>query len=258
MKLVKFLMVFCVFALFASCTSMPDVKGNESLAQSKAGLSFDTVEDGLLEVMNASDEDLVFFAGSIMHGYVLGGIRAGQTRKFDYFPFLRNKKGIFICRAVRLSDYNMKTRLHMNDEIYSHIVVYGDENKTSFKVPKIIGGDGMIYLSNNSEAFVCEVLLNSPTGEVLTTLPQLSGDKRIAVKFSERGGYMLFVRFVYYDATNHKIAYSSLPEIIHARPEPQGGMMMPIIFFSNDKVIKSFGASGVNIYDFSRTDIELE
>jgi len=257
MKLVKFLMFFCVFALFASCTSMPDVKGNESLAQSKAGLSFDTVDDGLLEVVNASDEDLVFFAGSIMQRHVLGGIRAGQTRKFDYSPFLRNKKGIFICRAVRLSDYNMKTRLNMGDEIYSHIVVYGDENKTSFKVPKIIGGDGMIYLSNNSEAFVCEVLLNSPTGEVLATLLPFSMNKRIDVQFDNMGrGHVLFVRFVYYDATNHKVAYSSPIGPVRIQPAEQGDIGMPIEFFSTDKVIKSF--TGVNIYDSSRIHIELE
>jgi len=253
------LMVFCVFAIFASCTSMPATKGDKPLAQDKSGLSFDSVDGGLLEVMNASDEDLVFFAGSIQRGHVLGGIRAGQTRTFDYTPFLTNKKGIFICRAVRLSAYNIKTRLDMGDEIYSHIVVYGDENKTSFQVPKIIGGDGTIYLSNNSEAFVCEVLLNSPTGEVLATLLPFSMNKRIAVQFDDMGrGHVLFARFVYYDATNHKVAYSSPIGPVRAQPAEQGDIGMPIEFDSTHQIIKSFSARGVNIYDVSRTHVELE
>ncbi len=257
MKLSKFLTVICIVSVCMSCTSMPHEADSKPLAKAKSQLSFKTVESGLLEVENDSDEDLVFFAGRIQFGNVLGGIRAGQTRKFDYTPFLTNKKGMFICRAVRLSAYNLNTRLNMGEEVYSHIVVYGDESKTSFTVPKIIGGGSMIYLSNNSEAFVCEVLLNSPTGEVLTTLPPFSMNKRIAVQFDNMGrGYTLFARFVYYDATNHKIAYSSLTEPVHARPVRQDDIGMPIEFFSTDKVIKSF--TGVNIYDFSLTHIELE
>ena len=257
MKLVKFLVCFCVFAFFASCTSMSDVKEDKPLAQAKSGLSFDSVDGGLLEVMNASDEDLVFFAGSIQRSHVLGGIRAGQTRTFDYTPFLTNQKGMFICRAVRLIDYNMNTRLNMCDDVYSHIVVYGDESKTSLKVPQIIGGSGTIYLSNNSEAFVCEVLLNSPTGEVLATLLPFSMNKRIDVQFDNMGrGHVLFARFVYYDATNHKVAYSSPIGPVRIQPAEQGDIGMPIEFFSTDKVIKSF--TGVNIYDFSRIHIELE
>ncbi|MGP1521268.1 MAG: hypothetical protein ACTTIZ_07190 [Treponema sp.] len=235
----EYMILLILTTILISCATIPNETSEKS--SDKVDVFLKSGEKGLLEVVNTSDEDLVFFAGEIQNGNVLGGVRKSQIRKLDYSPFITNKQGVFLCRAVRFNDYKIKRRLGSEDVFYSHIVMYGDDKLTSITVPKEIGGDGGVVISNES-AYVCEVLLDSPQGNVLITLLPHSFNKFINLKFKNNFlAYNLFFRFIYYDKAKHEIIASTPrhDNLMRIRPQMQGEVMMPISVFAPKEFINS-------------------
>lgn len=153
------------------CVSVPNRGGN--------GISFVSASSGLLEISNNTNFDLVIFAGKVEYGNVLGGIKSGQTRLFDYKAFLSAKNGAFLCRAVKIEDYNANNgHVSEDDVIFAKMVPYGNGKKTAIKLIPQIGGDGCVWIEN-SNPYVCELRVNSPYGEVLTTIPPYTMNQKV-------------------------------------------------------------------------------
>ena len=197
------------------CVSVPNRGGN--------GISFVSASSGLLEISNDTNFDLVMFAGKVEHGNVLGGIKSRQTRLFDYGAFLPAKTGAFLCRAVKIEDYNAKNgHVSEDDTVFAAIVVYGNNKKASIVIPKEIGGDGTVHISNKSCA-LCEIVTDSPSGQLLTTIPAGRYTTILYLENRGRRPYQLFIRYVIYDKTHPEVILKSVSQdSIYARAETGG------------------------------------
>ena len=208
-------LVVVLSVMLFGCTSVSN--------RSDSGISFVSASSGRLEISNDTNFDLVVFAGKVEHGNVLGGIKSGQTRLFDYSAFLSAKNGAFLCRAVKLDEYNVKNgHVSEDDTIFAAIVVYGNNKEASIVIPKEIGGDGTVHISNASLA-LCEIVTDSPSGQLLTTIPAGRYTTILYLENRGRRPYQLFIRYVIYDKTHPEVILKSVSQdSIYARAETGG------------------------------------
>jgi len=238
-------MLFVAFALTA-CVSTDSSVNTASKGSSKTNkLSFKS-EEGSLFITNGASCDVVVFAGRVERQMVLGGIKSGEGRSFNLSK-LPNipKKGAMLIRIVPYSRYKETMRITEIDVVFTSLVVYDIDNtkdKTELEIPEKIDTDQKYgFYSSNTSNFVVEVRLNSPTGEVIATLPPMSFNKRVFL-LPDRTGmiYRLFPRFIYVDPnTNEKIIInSSMEDLMAMNPKPLNGGPQMIDFRtpSNDNV----------------------
>lgn len=241
-------MLFVVLALTA-CVSTNSSVNTASKGHSKTNkLSFKS-EEGSLFITNGASCDVVVFAGRLEKQVVLGGIKSGEGRSFNLSK-LPNipERGTVLLRIVPYSVYKEKMIFTEDDVIYTGLVVYDIEN-TKYKSELYISASAKLdieqkygfYSSNTSEHFVLEIRLNSPTGEVIATLPPMTDNKPIFLLPDSTGmGYRLFPCFIYVDPnTNEKIIInSSMDDQKIVIPQLLSGSTKMIEFTppSNDKV----------------------
>ena len=199
-RMMVLLMGVLVFAIVAGCVSTP----NRQVARDMKTLSFANQANGELELNNKTEYDLVVFAGNINRKNILGGIRANDTRSFDFRPFISSQSGAFLCRAVDKAVYEQKAgRLDSErDVLWAKLVVFGS-NKSSFTIVEQVGGEGQLLFENMSP-YPVEVRLNGTTGEVLTTLPPHCKEQYVYVKQNKRG-YVFYPTYLMYDRDTGKI-----------------------------------------------------
>ena len=187
------------FAILAGCVSTPQ----KQVARDMKALSFANQANGELELVNMTGYELVIFAGNIDRKNILGGIHAGNTRSFDFRPYVSSQSGAFLCRAVNKAVYEGKAGLiNEADIVWAKLVVFGSL-KSSFTIISEIGGDGLL-LFENASPYPVEVRLNGTTGKVLTTLPPNCKEQYVHVKPNKRG-YTYHPTYLMYDKENGKI-----------------------------------------------------
>ena len=199
----KTLLWACAAVLFAAmvagCVSTPQKQAVKDMKN----LSYANQTNGELELRNSTDYDLVVFAGSIDRRNIMGGIRPGQTRSFDFRTFLSSNSGAFLCRAVKTDVYAQKGGVVAEaDVMWAKLVTYGS-SKSSFTIMNEVGGDGKL-LFENASPYPVEVRLNSTTGQVLTTLPPYCKEQYVYVKPNPRG-YVYYPTYLMYDKEKGKI-----------------------------------------------------
>jgi len=186
--------------------------GNQSTTVRGGDNLFARGGTGSLTINNQASFDVIIFAGKISNNNVLGGIRAGDSRKFDISKLrLPEENGSFLVRAASSDTYHNKNfRITEDDVLYTGLVVYDLNNPRDAINLNIYAGinkeqNTWIYVSNNSR-FVLELRLDSPIGEQIATLAPFAANKRIYLK-SLPGGlpYQLFATYVYVDHSSHEI-----------------------------------------------------
>lgn len=195
-----FVLIVLSVCVLGSCASSPEKearKGMKNISYKDSG--------GDLELINETDFDLVVFAGKIRGNNILGGIRAGETRSFDFTPFISSSNGAFLVRAVKANEYEENNgNVSEADMVFAKTVTYGNGMKTSMRITGFVGGDGKL-LFENSSPYPVEVRLNNVNGEVLTTLPPYCKEQYVYVKPNSRG-YVYYPTYLMYDKKNGKMS----------------------------------------------------
>jgi|GEM_PF-2483479 lipoprotein len=155
------------------CASVPNrnVVGNEQI-------SFETSEKGELVICNKSGLDLVILAGNTgisSEDKVLGGILADSTRVFDCSEVPKFNEGTFFLNAVKLEDYKTR-KIHFGDVVFSSLVL---PDYSKITISKHTGSNEFFVVSNYTPQYVVQLRIDSPEGEVLTSIMPLSTNARV-------------------------------------------------------------------------------
>ena len=225
-----------VFAILAGCVSTPQ----KQVARDMKALSFANQANGELELVNMTGYELVIFAGNIDRKNILGGIHAGNTRSFDFRPYVSSQSGAFLCRAVNKAVYEEKGgKLSERDVLWAKLVVFGDK-KSSFTIVGEVGGDGKL-LFENASPYPVEIRLNGTTGEVFKTLTHYCKEQYVYVTPNDRG-YAYFPTYLVYDKTTGKVNSVTVNEDDGQSARPVEGSKTPqTITFPNPNS-KLYGA----------------
>jgi hypothetical protein len=226
-------------ALFiaAACGTSPTA-GDSSTARQAArvDVKWSDDKDGYLTVNNNVNDPLILFAGTINNRNIIGGVRAGATRRIDFFETVSDYSGTFLLRAVKETAYRSKgSSLGSDDIIFAGIVVYdkNDPRPIQVDINKVLGGDACIIIQNDT-SMALQIRVDRPDGPTLTTLAPMERNKRVYMDFNP-DGYFFFPVYQYYDRASmgiRSITAKSLADGIPLMPEiPRPGRDVPVINF---------------------------
>jgi len=200
---------------------------------------FANESDGILTVQNQTGFDIVLFAGSVIRGIVLGGIRANSVRNFDIRKIAGIPvEGAFIIRGVPAESYQRRGGFITEDAVlYSGLVAF-DLNDTK-SITKIIPNyidentSTVIIVSNNSRT-ACELRLDTPDGPAIAVLSPFQQNKTIWIKPPEFG-MPCVIWPIYFSVDSAGTIHESVPsreDMLRRIPQPSGGRIMPLQFYN--------------------------
>jgi len=194
-----FASILMIFTGFTSCVSVPKSNGGSNGNQ----ISFETSENGALVISNESGLDLVILAGNVgisSEDKVLGGIRAGATRAFDCSDVPKFNEGTFFLNAVKLEDYKNR-KIHLGDVVFSSLV---QQNYPKITISKHTGSNEFFVVSNYTTHYVVQLRIDSPEGEVLTSISPLSDNLKVYFVPSDTGrSRRVFYSYITFDGKIH-------------------------------------------------------
>lgn len=185
--------ILMVFTGFTSCVSGPKSNGGFNGDQ----ISFETNEEGELIINNASGCDLVILAGNtgvFPKDKVLGGIRAGSTRAFGCPQAAKSNAGAFFLNALKFEDYKNKGIVSPADVVFSKLVL---PDCSEITITEHAGGKEYFFVDNTSNCLL-QLHINSPNGELLTSIMPFSSGKKIYFEPAPRG-LVLFCSYIAWD-----------------------------------------------------------
>lgn len=227
-------------------------------------ISFES-ESGSLTISNATNQDVVVFAGSVKNDTVIGGIRAEKSRSFDLskIPGIP-ENGSMLVRVANFETYRGKVRITEEDVVYTGLVVYdlrdaGDRINLSIYEGVDTTQQSCIYVSNESENFVLELRMGNPgQGEVIATLPPLQTNKRIYLnERDDRLPYDFYPTFIYVNPmTGEKTSMSGGKEDRkRAVPEAVGKEVTPMRFVGPSKNNIGYDVAFISVQNDTRSGI---
>ena len=228
--------------LVAGCGSGPESGDQSSSARqaARADVRWDNDPNGYLLINNNIREPLILFAGSVNNRNILGGIRAESNRRIDYFPAVQEQAGTFLLRAVPESAYRSKgSAISSEDVVFASIVNYDKRQPkiTQLNIDFRLGGQAYVIIENRTR-MALEVVLDSPSAEVLTTLAPMEMNKRVYLEPSTEG-YVFYPIFKYYDRTNDVIVSVEPDRTVARRMNPaipSQTVSTPTIPFDNTSI----------------------
>lgn len=209
-------LVLVLSVMLFGCTSVPN-RGYSSSEQ----ISFETNENGALVICNESDLDLVILAGIqgiSSEDKVLGGIRAGSTRAFDCSEVPKFNEGTFFLDAVKLEDYKTR-KIHFGDVVFSSLVL---QDYPKITISKHTGSNEFFVVSNYTTHYVVQLHIDSPEGEVLTSIRPLSDNLHVSFVPSDTGrSRRVFYSYITFDGKIHSSGdYSFAVDPVHGEHIP--------------------------------------
>ena len=266
----KTLLWACAAVLFAAmvagCVSTPQKQAVNTVELKEKEVSF-TSEDGTLSIQNNTNKDVVVFVGKVEKSTMIGGIKAGKTRKFDLAKISGiPNNGSLLVRVATIETYKKKARITEDDVIYTGLVVYDLNDPRDITHLTIYDGidtaqKHCLYLTNNSEHFVLEVRSEVPNGEVIATLGPMQSDKRVFLNPKDTGkGYKLFPVFVYVDPKTHEKTVINVPgkeECQVMDPDPVGTHLTPVIFDEPKNNNLSYSLAFITIQNDTKAGFEF-
>jgi hypothetical protein len=203
-----------------------------------ADVKWDNDSGGYLTVNNNVNDSLILFAGAINNRNILGGVRAGATRRIDYFDAVFDDRGTFLLRAVKETAYRSKgSSLGSDDIIFADIVSFNknDPRPKLVDINKVLGGDAIVIIQNDTN-MALEIRVDRPDGPTLTTLAPLERNKRVYMDFNP-DGYFFFPVYRFYDRSSmgvRSVTANNLADGITMMPEiPRPGRDIPVITFDS-------------------------
>jgi hypothetical protein len=191
---------------------------------SEADIKWDNDSAGFLTVNNNLNEPLVLFAGTIANSHILGGVRALNSRRIDFFDKMEDSSGTFLLRAVKESVYRSKgSNLNSDDIIFAGLVVFdkGAARAIQVNINQVLGGEAYVIIQNDT-TMALQIRIDRPDGPTLTTLAPLERNKKVYMD-PNPDGYFFFPVYEYYDRSSMGI------RSITARDLADGIPMMPVI-----------------------------
>jgi hypothetical protein len=227
--------LFIVMA--GGCGSSPTAGDSSTARQARnADVNWDNDSAGYLTVNNNVNDPLILFAGTINNRNIIGGVRAGSTRRIDFFDAVSDTSGTFLLRAVKETAYRNKgSNMNSDDVIFAGIVVYdkNDPRPIQVDINKVLGGDACIIIQNDTN-MALQIRVDRPDGPTLTTLAPLERNKRVYMDFNP-DGYFFFPVYEYYDRASmgiRSVTAKSLADGVPMMPEiPRPGRDTPVINF---------------------------
>jgi hypothetical protein len=174
----------------------------------QAAINWATDPGGYLTVNNNVNEPLVLFAGTINNWHLLGGVRARDFRRIDFFGQMEDTSGVFLLRAVKESAYRSKgSSLGSDDVIFAGLVAFdkGDPRAIWVDINQTVGGEACILFSNDT-IMALQIRLDRPDGPALTTLAPFEHNKKIYME-PNQDGCLIFPVYVYYDRASRDIRH---------------------------------------------------
>ena len=117
-------------------------------------------------------------------------------------------------------------------------MIYGDDEKTSLRVPDTIRPESVFYIENPTPLY-CILKLDYSECPAFTVIPPYSRALPVYIKHNHRA-YNCFPVFLFYDRDKHKVLKHS-SGIFLARPQMQGEMGNTIILETPSEFIESLG-----------------
>ena len=185
---------------------------------------------GRLKVVNRTNEPLIIFSGSISADHILGGVKSATERYFDIAS--KTQEGVFILRAVKEQDFSNGNTQPENVVYERVIIVKRDDDKILEVAIEETGGDGVVYLSNDTMALL-EIRVNDIDSEPVAVLKPAERYKEVFLPFGDR--YFFIPTYIYADSegviceafsTNNWDWFIIMPVI------PTPGLDIPVLFFS--------------------------
>ncbi len=194
-------------------------------------------EKGSLTINNPTDVDLVFFAGNVEFGHVLGGIKAKSSRTFDIsrITALTEQKGAFLARCVSYDTYVSKSKVTAEDVLWTDVVVYDFEDPTKMQIlnvyEKIDEKQKYFIYVNNASEFLLQ--LHEEDGGLIATLPPLSGSSKLWINESSLA---IYPTYTFVD-TNGNIVKVLTEDGRPVSPSDGSGNLTVLSFYEPSKML---------------------
>jgi hypothetical protein len=250
--------ILSVFA-FMSCDSLlgkddeDDGKKPEPPKEQETGIDYENyITNFSIKVKNDSNKKLVAFKGapsasSLISGVPIGGGEHGLKKKAELFA----TSGDFVLFLVTEEDYLASTAnlSALANKPFTRIYAYFNtnaENKLTYTISSILGGDKKIVLQNNT-SYNIELRKDGIQGELIGYAGQSTFNTTFNV---EAGTYMIFPVFRKFN--------QGRGEIITVYPKYQGGNLDGKAKFEYFALDDSLNEASLNASDYLGDDIVLK
>jgi len=182
---------------------------------------------GLLTIRNETNANIVLFAGNVMRGNVLGGIRANSSRNFDIAKIDGlSAEGAFMIYGVTEMAYRTKGSYVSGDDIlFTGFVSFNlnEQQKTELLIPRQID-DSMSFsiMVSNDTPVVCELRIDTPDGIKIAALKPYERNKRIWIKSNNHGGYVIYPVYTWYSRDGLRSMAAAFTDGVNVNPTAAG------------------------------------
>ncbi|GBU24580.1 hypothetical protein R83H12_01214 [Fibrobacteria bacterium R8-3-H12] len=169
------------------------------------GVNWDGDSGGTLELVNGSNKDMVLFVGqSPAASSMIGGVRAGATRKYDISKHVDDFAvgGYTVLRGVSKEIYDKNIDLTKAKIEFTAMVTYRSGALYRYNIDKNFIGDYVFRVQNNERVGI-ELRKDSPDGEKVAYLPAFQRNQMVYASSTDI--MTLFPVFVIYNNNTKEI-----------------------------------------------------
>jgi hypothetical protein len=203
------------------------------------GINWNGDNGGTLEIFNGSSRDIIVFVGQTPSpSSMLGGIRAGATKKFDPSKHVDDYDvgGYTILRGVTKEQYEAnKLDLTKAKVEFNTMATYRRGTTYRIQIDGNYMGDNGFRVMNTGRVGI-ELRKDSPEGEKVAYLPALQQNLIVYTQTTE--SITLFPVYVFYNKTTGEVSTlksTSMFESITVGPRSLTEPSIPTIYFPNDE-----------------------
>ncbi|MCL2206782.1 MAG: hypothetical protein FWB90_01650 [Fibromonadales bacterium] len=187
-------------------------------------INWDGDKAGTLEIFNGSSKDMVLFSGQVPNrNSVIGGVRAGATRKFDPSKHVDDFSvgGYMVIRGISRDEFNAnELNLEAAKIEYSAMATYGAGKSYRITIDLTYTGDYGFKVTNKGRIGM-ELRKNSPEGEKVAYLPRLQVNQVVYTQTTD--AITLFPVYVFFNNLTGEVNTlyaTSMFESVMATPRP--------------------------------------
>jgi len=231
LTLFPMLLISAVFIFLASC-------GVNDAAEMT--VKWDSDNGGTLEVMNASNKDIVLFHGQVpAKASIIGGVRAYTTKDIDISKYVSDFAvgGYIILRGMSREEYDDNAlNLAAAKVEFNAFATYGAGKRYRVTIDYNYTGDNAVRITNRGRVGL-ELRKNSPEGEKVAYLPALQVNQMLYTQTTD--AITLFPFYVLYNNSTQTITTlkaTSMTESVMAVPRPASNPSgINTVYFPNDE-----------------------
>jgi len=189
------------------------------------GINWEGNSGGTLELINGSNKDMILFVGQTPSpSSMLGGVRAGATRKFDISRHVDDFAvgGYTILRGVTKEEYDKNPDPAKAKIEFNAMVTYRGGTMYRYNIDRNYIGDNGFRVTNRGRIGM-ELRKDSPDGEKVAYLPALQQNQIVYTQTTD--ALTLFPVYVFYNKSTGEVTTlksTTLFESIQASPRPLG------------------------------------